>query len=62
MRYFGLSFMQVADSGFPRGGGTNPPGLAPTYDFIKFSQNLHGIERIWIPQIPLDPSLLCVHI
>ena len=22
---------------------------APTYDFAKFSQKLHEIERIWIP-------------
>ena len=22
---------------------------APTYDFFKFSQKLHEIERIWIP-------------
>ena len=28
----------VADPGFPLGGGANPPGGAPTYDFAKFSQ------------------------
>ena len=39
----------VADPGFPRGGGTNSPGGAPTYDFAKFSRKLHEIERIWIP-------------
>ena len=40
----------VADLGFPRGGGTNSPGGgAPTYDFAKFSQKLHEIERIWAP-------------
>ena len=37
----------VADSGFPRGGGANSPGGAPTYDFAKISQKLHEIERIW---------------
>ena len=39
----------VADLGFPRGGGANSPGGAPTYDFAKFSQKLHEIERIWTP-------------
>ena len=39
----------MADPGFPRGGGTNSPGGAPTYDFTKFSQKLHEIERIWTP-------------
>ena len=39
--------MSVADPGFPRGGGANSPGGAPTYDFDKFSQKLHEIERIW---------------
>ena len=38
----------VADPGFPRGGGANSRG-APTYDFAKFSQKLHEIERTWIP-------------
>ena len=42
--------MSVADPGFPRGGGANSPGGAPTYDFAKFSQKLHEIERIWIPR------------
>ena len=64
----GLSFMyfnwSVADPGFPRGGGANSPGGAPTYDFAKFSQKLHEIERIWAPggarpsRPPLDPPLL----
>ena len=37
----------VADLGFPRGGGANSPGGgAHTYDFAKFSQKLHEIERI----------------
>ena len=39
----------VADPGFPRGGGANSPGGAPTYNFAKFSQKLHEIERIWTP-------------
>ena len=36
----------VADQEFPRGGAANPQG-ALTYDFAKFSQKLHEIERIW---------------
>ena len=54
----------VTDPGFPRGGGANSRGGgAPTYDFAKFPQKLHGIERIWNPQgahvplAPLDPPL-----
>ena len=56
----------VADPGFPRGGGTNPPKGAPSYDFAKFSQKVHKIERIWtprgarIPHAPLDPPLQTV--
>ena len=41
----------VADPVFPRGGGANPPG-ASTYDFVKISQKLHEIERIWAPRPP----------
>ena len=26
--------------------GANPPGGAPTYDFAKISEKLHGIEKI----------------
>ena len=37
----------VADPGFPRGGGAKCPGRAPTYNFAKFFQKLHEIERIW---------------
>ena len=29
--------------------GAPTPGGAPTYDFAKFSQKLHEIERIWTP-------------
>ena len=41
----------------PRGGG------APTYDFAKFSQKQHEIERIstgggHVPRAPLDPPLV----
>ena len=45
----------------PRRGRQLPKG-APTYDFAKFSQKLHEIERIWtrggasLPP-PLDPPL-----
>ena len=49
---------------FPEEGAPTPRG-APTYDFAKFSQKLHEIERIWIPwgraslapPPPLDPPL-----
>ena len=46
----------------PRRGRQLPRG-APTYDFAKFSQKLHEIERIWPPgrrtslAPPLDPPL-----
>ena len=33
-----------ADPGFSIGGGTNPLG-GPTYDFAKFSRQLHEIEE-----------------
>ena len=59
-----LAFIEVvADPGFPLGGGANSEGV-PTYDFAKFSQKLHEIERIWapvwgahVPRAPLDPPL-----
>ena len=35
-----------ADPGFPVGGGANPPGGAPTYDFAKFCEKLSEIEKI----------------
>ena len=38
--------MAGADPGFPVGGGANPPGGAPTYDFAKFHEKLHEIEKI----------------
>ena len=54
----------VADPGFPGGGGgaNSPEGRTPTYNFAKFSQKLHEIERIWTPggrplRTPLDPPL-----
>ena len=37
----------MADLGFPPRRGRQLPGGAPTYDFAKFSQNLHEFERIW---------------
>ena len=47
----------VADPGFPRGGDANSSGGGgvPTYDFAKFSQKQHEIERIWrgLPLMPL---------
>ena len=57
----------MADPGFPRGGGANSPGVGvgtPTYDFAKFSQKLHEIERIWTPPLrsatALDRYVLCL--
>ena len=35
-----------ADAGFPVGRGANPLGGAPTYNFVKFSEKLHEIEKI----------------
>ena len=35
-----------ADTGFPVGGGADPMGGAPTYDFVKFSEKLHEIEKL----------------
>ena len=35
-----------ADPGFPVGGGASPRGGgAPTYDFAKFCEKLHEIEK-----------------
>ena len=43
--------ISVAVPGFPQGGEANSlGGGAPTYDFAKFSQKLHEIERIWAPR------------
>ena len=51
----------VADPGFSRGGGVNPPGGR---EHAKFSRKLHEIERIWTPRggrasltPPLDPPM-----
>ena len=54
-----------ADPGFPLGGGANPPGGAPTYDFAKCHEKLHEIEKILGPQLgrarpPLNPPLQMV--
>ena len=49
----------VADPGFPRGGGANSRG-APTYDFAKFSEKLHEIERIWTPSGGARPKFYYV--
>ena len=49
-----------ADPGFPRGGGANSPRGVPTYDFAKFSQKLHEIERIWTPQGGARPKFFYV--
>ena len=36
----------VADPGFPRGGGANRKGGAPTYYLANFSRKLHENEEI----------------
>ena len=36
----------MADPGFPRSGGANPPE-GRKHNFAKFSQRLHEIEKIW---------------
>ena len=41
-----LYSLSVADPGFPRGGGTNPKGGAPTYYLANFSRKLHENEEI----------------
>ena len=47
---------------FPDVGAPTTQG-APTYDFAKFSQKQHEIERIWTPRgtsvpcAPLDPPM-----
>ena len=54
----------VADPGFPRGGGANPKGGAPTYYLANFARKLHEKEEIWgqrggvrPSRPPLDPPL-----
>ena len=41
--------MTGEDPGFPIGGGASPPGWALTYDFTKFCEKLHEIEKILGP-------------
>ena len=43
---------------FPEEGAPTLRG-APTYDFAKFSQKLHEIERIWTPGGGASKILLC---
>ena len=50
-------FPDSGGSRFSGGRGVNPPGGAPTYDFAKFSQNLHEVERIWTWGYYVDPPL-----
>ena len=42
------TFSQWRIQDFPKEG-------APTYDFVKISQKLHEIERIWTPRGPSHP-------
>ena len=57
-------YLSVADPGFPRGGGANPKGEAPTYYLAIFSRKLHENEEILgqrggthPSRPPLDPPL-----
>ena len=49
----------MVDPGFPRGGGANPKGGAPTYYLANFSRKLHENEEILgrggarVPRAPL---------
>ena len=45
---------------FPRRGRQLSGGGAPTYDFAKFSQKLHEIERIWTPRGGARPKFYYV--
>ena len=47
--------MQWRIQDFPEEGASTPRG-APTYNFAKFSQKLHEIERIWTPRGDVRPS------
>ena len=51
----------VADPGFPQSEGCG----GATYDFTKFSQKLHGFERIWtpggVPCTPLDQPIQSIY-
>ena len=42
----GAHYNTGVDPGFPVGGGANPSGGAPTYDFAKFCEKLYEIEKI----------------
>ena len=61
-----LCGLPVADLGFPRGGGANPKGGAPTYYLANFSWQLHENEeilgqrgrRVSLAPPPLDLPLL----
>ena len=46
MSLFSVLFKNGSDPGFPVGRGADPLGGAPTYDFVKFSEKLHEIEKI----------------
>ena len=48
--------MQWRIQDFPEEGAPTLQGGAPTYDFAKFSQKLHEIERIWAPRGGARPS------
>ena len=54
-----FTFLTVADPGFLRGGASTLQGATP-YDFAKFPQKLHEIQRIWtggrVPHAPLGSA------
>ena len=62
------NFCPVVDPGFPRGGGANSPGGAPTYDFAKNPKNCMKLKEFWPPGegarpkfYYVDPPLHCRH-
>ena len=53
-----MSTQSGADPGFPVGGGANPPGGAPRYDFAKFcKKNCMKLRKFWAPKSATDNGL-----
>ena len=63
--------LTVAGPGFPQGGGVNPLGDVPTYDFAKFSQkNCTKLKefgprgarpKFYYVDPPLEPNSDCIN-
>ena len=56
-----------ADPGFHVGGGANPLGEAPTYDYPNFAKNCMKLRKFWAVGggarrgCPLNPPLTYIH-